>query len=172
MPDFKSIEYLKTGNKKQKLAFRDTMDLDIFNPMKSFNPVLTGTIPVDIDLPNSDLDIVCECSDHHHLVNILKKEYGDKKGFTTSSRLKDGLKCTRISSLGAYFEIEILVQDKPVEQQNAYRHMLVEYKILEEKGEQFKTVIRKPKKSGMKTEPAFAELLGIKGDPYMMLLKM
>ena len=31
-----------------------------FNILKNFKPILTGTIPIDIDLPESDLDIYVE----------------------------------------------------------------------------------------------------------------
>ena len=68
------------------------------------------------------------------------------------------------------FEIEIFGQNIPVEQQNAYRHMLTEYKILQQKGVVFKRKVTALKKQGLKTEPAFARLLGIKGNPYEELL--
>jgi hypothetical protein len=42
---------------------------------------------------------------------------------------------------------------------------------LAQHGERFKNEVIKLKKQGIKTEPAFASLLGLPGDPYGALLK-
>lgn len=68
------------------------------------------------------------------------------------------------------FPIEIFAQNKPTTQQNAYLHMMAEYKILKEKGEEFKQKIIDLKKKGIKTEPAFGMLLNLE-NPYEDLLK-
>ena len=70
------------------------------------------------------------------------------------------------------FVIEIYGQPIPVRDQAAYRHMLAEYKILQEKGEAFRQQIIELKKQGLKTEPAFGKLLGIEGDVYEKLLNL
>ena len=48
--------------------------------------------------------------------------------------------------------------------------MLIEYRLLRERGEMFRQEIIALKKQGHKTEPAFAIALGLKGDPYRELL--
>lgn len=48
--------------------------------------------------------------------------------------------------------------------------MLAEYKILQERGEEFKQKIIELKKKGIKTELAFGMLLGLE-NPYEDLLK-
>jgi hypothetical protein len=50
--------------------------------------------------------------------------------------------------------------------------MIIESRILKEKGIDFKEKIIKLKSSGIKTEPAFAKLLGLNGNPYVELLKL
>lgn len=50
--------------------------------------------------------------------------------------------------------------------------MLVEHQILAQKGKDFRAKIIDLKKMGIKTEPAFAQLLGLQGDPYKSLLKL
>ena len=67
------------------------------------------------------------------------------------------------------FPIEIFGQNKPVAQQNAYLHMMAEYKIIQKKGEDFKQKIIDLKKKGIKTEPAFGMLLNLE-NPYQDLL--
>ena len=48
--------------------------------------------------------------------------------------------------------------------------MIIEHEILQSKGGIFRLEIIKLKQNGYKTEPAFAFLLGLKGDPYIELL--
>jgi hypothetical protein len=67
--------------------------------------------------------------------------------------------------------IEIFGQNIPTREQNGYRHMLIEHRILQERGEVFREAVIALKKSGIKTEPAFAQLLQIEGDPYLGLLE-
>jgi hypothetical protein len=50
--------------------------------------------------------------------------------------------------------------------------MLIEHSLLTEKGEHFRQEIIKLKRQGLKTEPAFAKLLGLDGDPYKAILKL
>ena len=65
-----------------------------------------------------------------------------------------------------------LGQACPVSQQRAYRHMVVEARLLELGGEPLQSAIIALKRSGLKTEPAFARCLGIHGDPYLALLAL
>jgi hypothetical protein len=170
--NFKSIEYLSTGNPRQKQAYSELNELGIMQDLADFNPVLTGTIPIGIDLPQSDLDIVCECPDLDTFAWRLRLLYHKKAGFRI--RLKEFYNITSVvaSFKSDNFEIEIFGQDLPVEQQNAYRHMLIEHRLLEEHGPEFRDEVIRLKKEGYRTEPAFAKVLGLKGDPYLELLKV
>lgn len=69
------------------------------------------------------------------------------------------------------FEIEIFGQNIPTRLQFAYRHLIVEYNLLNKHGEKLRQKIVELKKQGWKTEPAFALALGLTGDPYAELLK-
>jgi hypothetical protein len=70
------------------------------------------------------------------------------------------------------FEFEIFGQHLESLQQNAYQHMIIEHRVLIEKGEKFRQGIVKLKRQGLKTEPAFAKLLGLNGNPYKELLNL
>ncbi len=172
MIDFRNIEYLKTGNRKQKLAYSELISLNIFSDLKAYNPILTGTIPIDIDIPESDLDIICECQNHNKFTEDLIKLFGKNNNFSISTKLNKGITSTIAEFTGKYFIIEIFGQNVPTEKQNAYRHLLIEHQILKEKDSDFKNAIIELKKSGLKTEPAFTQLLRIKGNPYDELLKI
>jgi len=138
--------------------------------LENFDPILVGTIPLSIDIEESDLDIVCHSPDFDCFTAILKSSFAHYDGFTIKQKLLHNTE-----SLICRFNIEnklveIVGQSVPSELQVAYRHMLIEYEILKHYGGDFKNSIIELKKSGMKTEPAFAKLLGLKGDPYQALL--
>lgn len=70
------------------------------------------------------------------------------------------------------YPIELFIHTTAIREQRAYRHMVVEYVLLERLGSSFQSHIRSLKASGLKTEPAFAEALGFDGDPYLALLEV
>jgi hypothetical protein len=59
MTDFSNIEYLKSGNQKQQEAFEILTQNKILSKLAEFDPIFIGTIPINIDIENSDLDIIC-----------------------------------------------------------------------------------------------------------------
>lgn len=172
MKDFRRIEYLQLGNSRQKQAYAELKKIRIFEILQDYDPVLTGTIPIEIDLPGSDLDIICECENHIEFSNLLFKEFGNEKEFELKSRNWSGIRSTIATFKAEKFEIEIFGQNVPTGQQNAYKHMLIEANILAKKGPDFKSQIKELKAGGLKTEPAFAKLLGLKGNPYDALLRI
>lgn len=170
--NFRNIEYLKYGNDRQKLAYSEIKKFYILDKLVQYNPILTGTIPIEIDLPESDLDIICECESHAEFTDFILKQFSDKKDLKIYSTKERGIESTIAEFRTDNFLFEIFGQNIPTEKQNAYRHMIIENRILKEKGFEFKQKIKSLKSSGMKTEAAFAKLLGLDGDPYVALLKL
>jgi GNAT superfamily N-acetyltransferase len=68
--------------------------------------------------------------------------------------------------------LEVFCQDLPVTQQHAFRHMVIEGRLLVLGGEALRDKIVALKRAGTKTEPAFAAVLGLSGDPYAALLRL
>lgn len=169
--DFTNIEYLKKGNNRQRRAHAELTKLSIFEHLRDYKPILTGTIPIDIDIPESDLDIICQCSDHLKFAETLNSLYSDKEKYQIRTSKWNDLKSTIAKFRSEEFEIEIFGQDCPTESQNAYRHMVIEHKILNSQDDKFRAEIIRLKQGGMKTEPAFARLLGLQANPYQELLK-
>jgi len=172
MIDFKNIKYLKTGSDKQRKVYNFLIESSIFELLKEYNPILTGTIPIGIDLPDSDLDIICECYDYEKFSKNLKSYFGKNEDFKLWTNIFYGIKANIVSFKLDKFRVEIFGQNIPTYQQQAYKHMIVENKILLENGLDFKNKVIQLKISGLKTEPAFAKLLGLNGDPYIELLKL
>jgi len=171
MTDFTNIEYLKGGNDRQRRAFIELTKMSIFEQLQDYKPILTGTIPIGIDLPESDLDIICQCSNHLKFTETLNSLYSNKENYQIRTRDLNDLESTIATFQSGEFQIEIFGQDCHPENQNAYRHMIIEHKILSSKNDDFRTEIIQLKKEGLKTEPAFARLLGLQGNPYEELLK-
>ena len=57
--NFENINYLESGNNTQRSAYSCLMKLNIFNELKEYKPILTGTIPIGLHIKSSDLDIIC-----------------------------------------------------------------------------------------------------------------
>ena len=170
MINFLDISYLQFGNEKQVKAYQVLMDNKILEKLAFYHPILVGTIPINIDIESSDLDIICEVYDNDEFINRLMATFGPEKDFSVTESIK--FNATKATFKIEDFEIEIFGQNRPTMQQNAYRHMLIEYRLLLEKGEVFRQEIISLKKQGYKTEPAFAKLLGIEGNAYEALLKL
>ncbi|WP_419868441.1 DUF4269 domain-containing protein [Chryseobacterium sp. CT-SW4] len=171
MIDFTGIDYLKSGNERQKKAYNTISKYRIFEKLHKFSPVLAGTIPLEIDVPGSDLDIICEIKNEEDFLNALYSLLPENINFTIEKEVIGDQECTIMNTVLDHFPIEIFGQRKPSTEQNAYRHMMAEYTILKERGEDFKQKIIELKKKGIKTEPAFGILLHLE-DPYEDLLKM
>ncbi|RZL61774.1 MAG: DUF4269 domain-containing protein [Pedobacter sp.] len=170
MINFLDIVYLKSGNEKQKKAYQVLTASAILDKLVKYKPILVGTIPINIDIENSDLDIICYVQDRENFRNDLVHHFQQEKDFVISENEKHhSLKANFFID---DFEIEIFGQNIPTEKQNAYRHMVIENKILLEKGEDFRQQIKELKNQGYKTEPAFAKLLDLEGDAYEELLKL
>ncbi|WP_343643838.1 DUF4269 domain-containing protein [Chryseobacterium sp.] len=60
MPDFTRIDYLKDGNERQKRAYEILTKYRVFEKLKDYSPILAGTVPIEIDIKGSDLDLIFE----------------------------------------------------------------------------------------------------------------
>lgn len=169
--DFNIIEYLKTGTPKQQEAYNVLTQYSIMEYLQPYSPILAGTIPIDIDTENSDLDIICYWEHVDQFKINLFNYFSGFKDFQLVDKMVQDERTVIANFIVESFEIEIFGQNKPSQEQYAYRHMVVEYYILLSRGNQFRQTIRELKDQGFKTEPAFALALGLKGDPYLELLK-
>jgi len=168
MTDFTKPDYLKKGNLRQKRAFEVLKEYKILEKLREYSPILAGTIPIEIDIEGSDLDIICEAKDTIEFEEFLNKTFPGFYMQIEKHKINDieSLVCNFVLE---GFPIEIFGQNKPTKQQNAYLHMIAEHRILIEKGDNFKQKITDLKRNGIKTEPAFGMLLSLE-NPYEDLL--
>ena len=165
--------YLACGNDRQRAAHKALADLRIFETLAAFQPMLSGTIPLAIDVAGSDLDVLCEVHDFGGFAEALHTAYGHEPDYKMSNfkEGRDGPYRTATFSHGG-FVIEIFGQALPVTQQGAYRHMVIQARLLDLGGNGLRKQIVALRQGGLKTEPAFARRLGVAGDPYVALLAL
>ncbi|MFS0553208.1 DUF4269 domain-containing protein [Brevibacillus sp. 179-C9.3 HS] len=173
MRNWHDLSYLRHGTIRQKSAWKAIQETRIMEVLSPYRPVLAGTIPLDIDVLQSDLDIICESHDLEQFEQNACKAFGSLHGFeVTHINVKDIATCV-IQFFAADFWFELFAQPVAVEKQNAYRHMDMEARLLAIGGQEAYQQIRALKQSGIKTEPAFAEYFHIPGDdPYEALLQL
>lgn len=135
----------------------------ILEKLSPYQPVLIGTFPIGIEVPGSDVDIACEVYNFSQFKEHLLRNFPDIS-------VKEGSNYITGSFSFSGFDFEIYGERKAVSQQNGYLHMKVEEYFLLKYGEEFRQKVLFLKRNGMKTEPAFAKLLGLEGDPYEALL--
>ena len=169
--NFDNIDYLEVENSRQQKAYTVLTNNHILQKLKQFDPILVGTIPINIDIESSDLDIICYFTDKEEFQKSITENFSNEISFTIREQpYLDTLAIVANFYLDD-FEIEIFGQNIPTKQQFAYRHLVVEHNLLNKHGEKFRQQIIELKRQGQKTEPAFAFALGLKGNPYTELLK-
>lgn len=170
--NFDTIAYLQYGNYRQIQVFNLLTRHQILEQLSEFDPIVVGTIPIDIDIESSDIDIICYCNNSEHFADRIATLFQKEDGFKIWENNKIDPGATVATFTIEDFTVEIFGQDIPTRQQVAYRHMIIENRILLEKGEEFRKRVIELKRQGLKTEPAFALLLELVGDPYTELLHL
>lgn len=165
MTDWRNIAYLSKGTPKQRLSFEILNEINIFNVLKEYNPILTGTIPINIDIDSSDLDIICQSRNPEDIQSDIRKYYQKYPQF--KDRIEGEIYIANFKHNN--IEIEVYSKPQPTTEQNAYIHMLIEQRILKIAGEEFRKRIIELKKNGYKTEPAFGVLLNLE-EPFKELI--
>lgn len=170
--DWLDLSYLRDGTPRQRAAFAVLAELDLMRRLAAFGPVLVGTIPIDVDIETSDLDILCHAPDLAAFEAEIRAQFGGEQGFRLerSDRHRPPAVVAGFERSG--FAIELFGQDRPAVEQHGYRHMVAEARLLALGGEPARAAIRALKRSGLKTEPAFAQVFGLPGDPYQALLDL
>ncbi len=154
---------------RQRAAAQVLQELALFTTLAPYDPLLIGTVPLDVDTPQSDLDVACHAPDLDALGAALVQAYGPRPGFELVRKTVRGV----ASAIGRFtwggFAIEVFGQPVPVLAQYGVRHFLVEARLLALGGAPLRQAVRTLKEAGVRTEPAFARLLGLQGDPYERL---
>ncbi|WP_017185850.1 DUF4269 domain-containing protein [Alkalibacillus haloalkaliphilus] len=167
---FDSLAAMNSGNCRQRQAVAAIKRLGVLTDLSKYAPIVCGTIPLQIDLEESDLDIILYITNLNQFEQEVFNLYGHLPDFTLERKLIRAEAVVKANFNFGGFEFEFFGQDQPTHKQHAYLHMVIQAEILK-RDKSLKNQIIKLKEKGYKTEPAFCEVLGIDGDPYIGLLE-
>ncbi len=166
------LEYLDQGTSQQREIYALLKRYSFFDILQPFDPILAGTFPLDIQVEGSDLDIICEVHEFSIFEDLVQQSFGHFSSFSMLRRKVGGIERCKVNFQCEGWPVELFGQPVPTRLQNGFRHMMVESRLLNLFGELFKRRIIDLKRDGIKTEPAFARLLHLEGDPYVELLAL
>ncbi|KLV27102.1 DUF4269 domain-containing protein [Niallia circulans] len=167
---FDTPDYLQGGSAKQQQAYLALKKLKINEILHSYKPILCGTIPIGVDIESSDLDIIMEVYEFEIFSQIVIDYFGKMNHFRLKRLMIREVEVIKANFYFDGFEFELFGQPIPVKQQYAYLHMIIEHAVLRINPSVKEEVLIR-KKQGYKTEPAFCQVLGLKGDPYQALIE-
>lgn len=144
---------------------------DILNELAAFDPHVAGTLPLGIALPTSDIDVLCYAPDHGIFTAVLWTAFRYFENFSLRQRIDLG-RPVICSFLAHGWVIEVYGGAEPIARQSGWRHLLVQRRLLALGGDAFRQSLIAKRREGAKTEPAFAAVLGLSGDPYEALLAL
>ena len=139
--------------------------------LSEFQPIVIGTPPLGIALPSSDIDIACEAADLNRFHDRAKAEFEHMAAFQSRSYEIRQRPTVIVNFEFREWPIELFCQAIPVEQQMGVRHFLVERRLLD-LHPRLRSLVLEAKRGGLKTEPAFAQVLRLPGDPYEAMLRL
>jgi uncharacterized protein len=155
-----------------KPVFEATQKLGVLTEFAANAPLVAGTFPLGISTPGSDVDILMCSQDLKATKERLVENYSHHQDF----KVEDChvLEVPTVIASFTFMDVpfEVFVQNIDSVRQQAYRHFLVEERLLKLGGASFTTKIKAARGRGLKTEPAFAEVLNLKGDPFQALLEL
>ncbi len=134
-----------------------------------FPSMVIGTPPLDLATQDSDIDIAFQADDLDQFQRNAASAFGDLPCYSHHFASKRGERylCVQFQTLG--WDVELFCQSIPLDQQWGVRHFHMERRLLD-LNPPMRQLVLQLKHQGMKTEPAFAAVLGLAGDPYEAIL--
>ena len=171
---FRGLDHLRAVSPRGQKAADLVGRYGVLRTLSAFDPLVVGTLPINLDIEGSDLDILCHCPDPDGFSDHARAAFHHFDRFSLHCR--PATRNIGISSVVRFvlegLPVEIFATGTPSECQFGFRHMLVEARLLYLLGPQLSEEIRKMKRAGFKTEPAFASCLELGGESYLVLDEM
>ncbi|WP_412777368.1 DUF4269 domain-containing protein [Thalassospira lucentensis] len=171
---FCGLEKLQQASEVGANAALALQHADVLGLLAEFDPVIAGTLPIAINTEQSDIDILCHTVDLSRFNDCVDSAFSSYPHYRRHQRAPT--KHVGVASVVRFecaggdcrgFEVEIFATDCPSTAQYGFIHMLAEARILALLGPDFAKRVRALKRQNVKTEPAFAQLLRLSGDPYI-----
>ncbi len=144
----------------------------ILQVLAPYRPVVAGTFPLGLDTDASDVDILCEISDAEAFSDVAAQHFGRWPGFSIHRKADANPLAVVCRFTLDGLMVEVFAQPLEVKRQRAFRHMMVEQRLLAAAGPAAHEALRNLRAQGLNTEPAFARYFGLEGDPHEALLRL
>lgn len=144
----------------------------VLKHFKTCSPLIAGTFPLGVDIATSDVDVLLQSKDLKSLDVELRQHYALCEGFEINLIEMDHLPNLICNFTFNQIPFEIFAQDRPAVKQTAYRHFLIEERLLKFGGDAFFQKVLQARAFGLKTELAFGEVMNLETDPYVALLNL
>jgi predicted metalloenzyme YecM len=151
-------------------VFKALEESKILSNFKKFTPFVAGTFPLGIFTGQSDVDILMNTDDLDQLEKDLRDNYEMLEGFSSKRSYIDELETLIVNFNFNKVPFVIFAQKRVVTKQKAYLYFQIEERFLKLSGPAFSKMILENCEKGLRTEHAFAQVLGLKGDAYSELL--
>lgn len=139
--------------------------------LRAFDPRIVGTLPLGIAVADSDIDIVCHARDPAAFAEAVWAGCRLHDGFALYQWMS-GTRPVIARFRWAGWPFEVFGEAIAVDRQNGFLHFEVQRKLLELDDGRLRAAVVRQRALGLKTEPAFAAVLGLTGDPYRALLDL
>ncbi|MCJ2186750.1 DUF4269 domain-containing protein [Novosphingobium beihaiensis] len=154
------------------MNWREVLDrMALLARLAAFDVRVAGTFPLGIDVPGSDIDLLCHAPDSHRFAQAVWDACADYPEFAIYQWTYEDRPVVAGFVLH-HIPFEIFGQAIPVSKQHGWRHFEVERRLLALGGDALREAVMAARMAGMKTEPAFAQVLGLEGDAYEALLEL
>ncbi len=143
----------------------------ILRALSRLGPVIAGTFPLDLNLPESDVDVLCRLQPAS-LFRAAAQSISRLPGYSLRASVRRGRRTAVCRVRPGRLPLEIFAQSGPLRSQRGYRHLEVEYRLLSLCGGSLREGILKLRRADARTEPPFAQLLRLRGDPHDALERL
>ena len=143
----------------------------LLEALHGFDPRVVGTLPLGLSTPTSDIDVVCQVRDATAFAELVWRRYCCCEGFALY-RWRSGGRPVVARFAWDGWPFELFGDPRPVDRQEGWLHFEIERRVLALDDGRLREAVAEHRSRGMKTEPAFAAVLGITGDPYSGLLAL
>lgn len=167
LPDAFSTGYLEGGTDRQRALFAALGTSQVLTTLEPYRPALVSTIALGIDLPNSDVDVVCSAASPVEFLEFAHRQWYAMSAYR-SLLLTTGEAIVQLSVSGFLFEL--YCSAIPTPEQSGVRHFQQVARVLSIGGEPVREAIMQHRWQGLKTEEAVARVLKLEGDHYQAVL--
>jgi hypothetical protein len=143
----------------------------VLDLLRKFDPRIVGTLPLGLGVPGSDIDVICHVENTDEFREALLRGFSGWEALSIRNWSPE--RKVMIASFEAFgWPFEIFGAPQPTSLQAAWLHFEVERRLLRLGGEALRQAVLQQRRLGRKTEPAFAAVLGLAGDPYVGMLDL